>query len=152
MKTMEQKPEPEPLAAGYRPVTRPTWRWDSPPIPPGLHSAPNPQRWAPMGPPPPPRSHKVLMPVPYREPQHLNSKRWDSKQYECSHIKVQIKYCLNSSTKASFEEFLPSAEMALKHATLKNSANHLQTNTCSFYYTHSKPANLWLGTFGNVYW
>ncbi|XP_029301459.1 signal-induced proliferation-associated 1-like protein 3 isoform X1 [Cottoperca gobio] len=77
MKTMEQKPEPEPLAAGYRPSPRPTWRWDSPPIPPGLHSAPNPQRWAPMGPPPPPlpRSHKTLMPVPYREPQHLNSKR-----------------------------------------------------------------------------
>ncbi|XP_026154935.1 signal-induced proliferation-associated 1-like protein 3 [Mastacembelus armatus] len=77
MKTMEQKPEPEPLAAGYRPSPRPTWRWDSPPIPPGLHSAPNPQRWAPMGPPPPPlpRSQKALMPVPYREPQHLNSKR-----------------------------------------------------------------------------
>lgn len=77
MKTMEQKPEPEPLAAGYRPSPRPTWRWDSPPIPQGLHSAPNPQRWAPMGPPPLPlpRSHKALMPVPYREPQHLNSKR-----------------------------------------------------------------------------
>ncbi|XP_038550185.1 signal-induced proliferation-associated 1-like protein 3 isoform X2 [Micropterus salmoides] len=77
MKTMEQKSEPEPLAAGYRPSPRPTWRWDSPPIPPGLHSAPNPQRWAPMGPPPPPlpRSHKAMMPVPYREPQHLNSKR-----------------------------------------------------------------------------
>ncbi|XP_075956549.1 signal-induced proliferation-associated 1-like protein 3 isoform X2 [Anarhichas minor] len=77
MKTMEQKPEPEPLAAGYRPTPRPTWRWDSPPIPPGLHSVPNQQRWAPMGPPPPPlpRSHKTLMPVPYREPQHLNSKR-----------------------------------------------------------------------------
>uniref|UniRef100_A0A671W010 Signal induced proliferation associated 1 like 3 n=1 Tax=Sparus aurata TaxID=8175 RepID=A0A671W010_SPAAU len=77
MKTMEQKPEPEPLAVGYRPSPRPQWRWDSPPIPPGLHSAPIPQRWAPMGPPPPPlpRSHKALMPVPYREPQHLNSKR-----------------------------------------------------------------------------
>ncbi|XP_031717232.1 signal-induced proliferation-associated 1-like protein 3 isoform X2 [Anarrhichthys ocellatus] len=77
MKTMEQKPEPEPLAAGYRPSPRPMWRWDSPPIPPGLHSVPNQQRWAPMGPPPPPlpRSHKTLMPVPYREPQHLNSKR-----------------------------------------------------------------------------
>lgn len=76
MKTMEQKPEPEPLAAGYRPSPRPTWRWDSPPIPPGLHSAPNP-RWVPMGPPPPPlpRPHKTLVPVPYREPQHLNSKR-----------------------------------------------------------------------------
>ncbi|XP_058489745.1 signal-induced proliferation-associated 1-like protein 3 isoform X2 [Solea solea] len=77
MKTIEQKPEPEPLAAGYRPSPRPQWRWDSPPIPSGLQSAPNSQRWAPMGPPPPPlpRSHKTLMPVPYREPQHLNSKR-----------------------------------------------------------------------------
>ncbi|KAG7473109.1 rho GTPase-activating protein 42-like [Solea senegalensis] len=77
MKTIEQKSEPEPLAAGYRPSPRPTWRWDSPPIPSGLQSAPNSQRWAPMGPPPPPlpRSHKTLMPVPYREPQHLNSKR-----------------------------------------------------------------------------
>ncbi|XP_041850512.1 signal-induced proliferation-associated 1-like protein 3 [Melanotaenia boesemani] len=77
MKTMEQKPEPEPLAAGYRPSPRQTWRWENSPIPPGLHSAPNPQRWAPMGPPPPPlpRSHKALMPVPYREPQHLSSKR-----------------------------------------------------------------------------
>nr|XP_033486992.1 signal-induced proliferation-associated 1-like protein 3 isoform X2 [Epinephelus lanceolatus] len=73
MKTMEQKPEPEPLAAGYRPSPRPMWRWDSPPIPPGLHSAPNPQRWAPMGPPPHPlpRSYKNQMPAPYREPQHL---------------------------------------------------------------------------------
>ncbi|KAM9318088.1 signal-induced proliferation-associated 1-like protein 3 [Pholidichthys leucotaenia] len=77
MKTMEQKPEPEPLAAGYRPSPRQTWRWESSPIPPGLHSVPNPPRWVPMGPPPPPltRSHKALMPVPYREPQHLNSKR-----------------------------------------------------------------------------
>ncbi|KAF3692732.1 Signal-induced proliferation-associated 1-like protein 3 [Channa argus] len=77
MKTMEQKPETEPLAVGYRPSPRPTWRWDSPPVPPGLHSAPNPQRWTPMGPPPPPlpRSHKTLMPVPYRDPQHINSKR-----------------------------------------------------------------------------
>ncbi|KAM6933454.1 signal-induced proliferation-associated 1-like protein 3 isoform 2-T2 [Xenentodon cancila] len=77
MKTMEQKPEPEPLAAGYRPSPRQTWRWESSPIPPGLHSAPNPQRWAPVGPPPPPlpRTHKALLPVPYREPQHLSSKR-----------------------------------------------------------------------------
>ncbi|XP_029372557.1 signal-induced proliferation-associated 1-like protein 3 [Echeneis naucrates] len=77
MKTMEQKSEPEPLAAGYRPSPRPNWRWDSPPVPPGIHSTPNPQRWTPMGPPPPPlpRSHKALMPVPYREPQHLNPKR-----------------------------------------------------------------------------
>lgn len=76
MKTMEHKPEPEPLAATYRPSSRPTWRWDSPPILPGLHSAPNPQRWTPMGPPPPPlpRSHKTLVPVPYREPQHINKR------------------------------------------------------------------------------
>ncbi|XP_061829023.1 signal-induced proliferation-associated 1-like protein 3 [Nerophis lumbriciformis] len=79
MKTLEQKPEAEPLAAGYRPSPRSGWRWDSPPVPIGLHSTPNPQRWAPMGPPPPPpllRSHKTLMPVPYREPlQHFSSKR-----------------------------------------------------------------------------
>ncbi|XP_068601225.1 signal-induced proliferation-associated 1-like protein 3 [Brachionichthys hirsutus] len=76
MNTIEQKPEPEPLAAGYRPSSRPTWRWDSPPIPPGLHSAPNTQRWGPMGPPPPPlpRSHKAAIPVPYREPQHFSAK------------------------------------------------------------------------------
>lgn len=78
MKTIEQKSESEPLAVGYRPSPRPTWRWDSPPVPLGLHSVPNPQRWGPMGPPPPPapRSHKTIMPVPYRDPQHLNSKRW----------------------------------------------------------------------------
>ncbi|XP_019743213.1 signal-induced proliferation-associated 1-like protein 3 isoform X1 [Hippocampus comes] len=79
MKTMEQKPEAEPLAAGYRPSPRSGWRWDSPPVPQGLHGTPNPQRWAPMGPPPPPpllrSSHKTLMPIPYREPQHFNSKR-----------------------------------------------------------------------------
>ncbi|XP_040017507.2 signal-induced proliferation-associated 1-like protein 3 isoform X2 [Gasterosteus aculeatus] len=77
MKTMEQKPEPEPLAAGYRPSPRAACRWDSPVIPPGLHSVPNQQRWGPMGPPPPSlaRSHKTMIPVPYREPQHLNSKR-----------------------------------------------------------------------------
>ncbi|XP_024911026.1 signal-induced proliferation-associated 1-like protein 3 [Cynoglossus semilaevis] len=77
MKTIEQKSESEPLAVGYRPSPRPTWRWDSPPVPLGLHSVPNPQRWGPMGPPPPPapRSHKTIMPVPYRDPQHLNSKR-----------------------------------------------------------------------------
>lgn len=81
MKTMEQKPESEPVAAGYRPSPRPPdWRWDSPPGPPGLHSFPTPQRWTPMGPPPPqPRSHKAMvMPVPYREPQHLSNKRCDT--------------------------------------------------------------------------
>uniref|UniRef100_A0A3Q0S7L6 Signal induced proliferation associated 1 like 3 n=1 Tax=Amphilophus citrinellus TaxID=61819 RepID=A0A3Q0S7L6_AMPCI len=75
MKTIEQKAEPEPLAAGYRPSPRQTWRWESSPIPQGLHPS-NMQRWAPIGPPPPPlRLHKSLVPVPYREPQHLNSKR-----------------------------------------------------------------------------
>ncbi|XP_028320060.1 signal-induced proliferation-associated 1-like protein 3 isoform X2 [Gouania willdenowi] len=74
MKTMEQKPEPEPLAAGYRPSPRQTWRWESSSVPLGLNSNPNPQRWAPMGPPQPPlpRPHKS---IPYREPQHLNAKR-----------------------------------------------------------------------------
>ncbi|XP_049582507.1 signal-induced proliferation-associated 1-like protein 3 isoform X1 [Syngnathus scovelli] len=79
MKTMEQKPEAEPLAAGYRASPRSGWRWDSPPVPQGLLGTTNPQRWAPMGPPlaPPPlrSAHKALMPVPYREPQHFNSKR-----------------------------------------------------------------------------
>ncbi|KAM4743225.1 signal-induced proliferation-associated 1-like protein 3 isoform 2-T4 [Anableps anableps] len=77
MKTMEQKPESEPLAAGYRPSPRQTWRWESSPIPAGLLSAPNLQRWGPVGPQPLPlgRPHKPLMPVPYREPQHFSSKR-----------------------------------------------------------------------------
>ncbi|CAL8353648.1 unnamed protein product [Lota lota] len=80
MKTMEQKPEPEPLAVGYRPSPRPPgWRWDSPPLHStlGLHSTPpNPQRWAPMGPPPPPlpRVHKMVA-IPYRETQHSIAKR-----------------------------------------------------------------------------
>lgn len=78
MKTMEQKPEPEPLAVGYRPSLHQTWRWESSPISAGLLNAPNLPRWGPMGPLPPPlaRSHKPLIPVPYREPQHFNSKRY----------------------------------------------------------------------------
>ncbi|KAG7470857.1 hypothetical protein MATL_G00118270 [Megalops atlanticus] len=74
MKTVEQKAEPEPVAAGYRPPLRPpAWRWDSPP---GTHNAPPPQRWTPVGPPQPvSRTHKALVPIPYREPQHLSSKR-----------------------------------------------------------------------------
>uniref|UniRef100_A0AAV2J2Q7 Signal-induced proliferation-associated 1-like protein 3 n=1 Tax=Knipowitschia caucasica TaxID=637954 RepID=A0AAV2J2Q7_KNICA len=77
MKTMEHKPDPEPLAAGYRPPPRPMWQWDSAPIPTGFQSPPNPQRWTPMGPPPPPlpRQHKAMMPIPFREPQHSNPKR-----------------------------------------------------------------------------
>ncbi|KAL0972910.1 hypothetical protein UPYG_G00196320 [Umbra pygmaea] len=77
MKTMEQKPEPEPVAAGYRPSPRPpAWRWDSPTAPPGLQGAPTSQRWIPMGlQPPVPRSHKTMVPVPYREPQHITKSR-----------------------------------------------------------------------------
>ncbi|KAJ8368987.1 hypothetical protein SKAU_G00090150 [Synaphobranchus kaupii] len=73
MKTVEQKPEAEPLAAGYRPPLRPpTWRWDSPSA---THNAPPPQRWAPVGPPQPiSRTHKSLVPIPYREPQHLSKR------------------------------------------------------------------------------
>ncbi|KAJ8280766.1 hypothetical protein GJAV_G00058740 [Gymnothorax javanicus] len=70
MKTFEQKTEAEPLAAGYRPPLRPPgWRWESSP---GTHSAPPLQRWTPVGPPQPPgRPHKAMVPIPYREPQHL---------------------------------------------------------------------------------
>ncbi|XP_069043920.1 signal-induced proliferation-associated 1-like protein 3 [Lepisosteus oculatus] len=72
MKTMEQKPEPEPVPAGYRaPYRSPAWRWDSPPT----HSAPQGQRWASPGLQPLSRSQKVVVPVPYREPQHVPSKR-----------------------------------------------------------------------------
>ncbi|KAM6973031.1 signal-induced proliferation-associated 1-like protein 3 [Aplochiton taeniatus] len=73
MKTMEQKPEPEPMATGYhRPPSRPlAWRWDNPP------GGPTQPRWMPMGAPPPPlpRSHKTLVPIPYRETQHITAKR-----------------------------------------------------------------------------
>ncbi|MFT7803471.1 signal-induced proliferation-associated 1-like protein 3-like [Arapaima gigas] len=74
MKTIETKPEPEPIAAGYRPSHRaPAWRWDSPP---SALSAPPPQRWTPMGPPQSiSRTHKALAPIPYREPQHMPNKR-----------------------------------------------------------------------------
>ncbi|XP_050990728.1 signal-induced proliferation-associated 1-like protein 3 isoform X1 [Labeo rohita] len=72
MKMMEQKGEAEPVAAGYRGGQRtPVWRWDSPP---GTHSSA--QRWTPSGPPPvPSRTHKALVPIPYREPQHISAKR-----------------------------------------------------------------------------
>ncbi|XP_048836422.1 signal-induced proliferation-associated 1-like protein 3 isoform X1 [Brienomyrus brachyistius] len=74
MKTVEQKAEPEPVAAVYRPSHRtPAWRWDSPPA---THSAATPQRWTPVGPPQSlPRTHKVAVPIPYREVQHLPTKR-----------------------------------------------------------------------------
>ncbi|KTG43388.1 hypothetical protein cypCar_00005084 [Cyprinus carpio] len=72
MKMMEQKGEAEPVAAGYRAGQRtPVWRWDSPP---GTHSSA--QRWTPSGPPPvPSRTHKALVPIPFREPQHISAKR-----------------------------------------------------------------------------
>ncbi|XP_064158297.1 signal-induced proliferation-associated 1-like protein 3 isoform X2 [Anguilla rostrata] len=73
MKTVDQKSEAEPLAAGYRPPLRPpAWRWDSPPV---THNAPPAQRWAPVGPPQPSsRTHKGLVPIPYRESQHLSKR------------------------------------------------------------------------------
>ncbi|XP_034148474.1 signal-induced proliferation-associated 1-like protein 3 isoform X1 [Esox lucius] len=76
MKNLEQKTEPEPVGAGYRPSPRPpAWRWDSPPAPPGPQGAPTPQRWTPVGLQPPlPRSHKTMAPIPYREPQHLSKR------------------------------------------------------------------------------
>ncbi|XP_066560128.1 signal-induced proliferation-associated 1-like protein 3 isoform X2 [Amia ocellicauda] len=77
MKTVEQKPEPEPVPAGYRtPYRSPAWRWDNPPP----HSAPQSQRWASPGLQPLPRSQKVLVPIPYREPQHVPSKRYGTPQ------------------------------------------------------------------------
>ncbi|XP_052438492.1 signal-induced proliferation-associated 1-like protein 3 isoform X2 [Carassius gibelio] len=72
MKMMEQKGEAEPVAAGYRSGQRtPVWRWDSPP---GTHSSA--QRWTPSGAPPvPSRTPKALIPIPFREPQHISAKR-----------------------------------------------------------------------------
>ncbi|KAB5575103.1 hypothetical protein PHYPO_G00216970 [Pangasianodon hypophthalmus] len=71
MKTQEQKGDAEPMAASYRSSGRgPAWRWDSPP------TAPSAQRWTTVGPPSgPSRTHKGLVPVPYREPQHIPAKR-----------------------------------------------------------------------------
>ena len=73
MKTVEQKGDAEPMAAGYRPSQRaPAWRWDSPPT----HAAASAQRWTPVGPPQPPsRTPKAMVPIPYREPQHIPTKR-----------------------------------------------------------------------------
>lgn len=87
MKMMEQKGEAEPVAAGYRSGQRtPVWRWDSPPA---THSSA--QRWTPSGAPPavPSRTHKALVPVPYREPQHISAKRpvsYPENQYSVSPI------------------------------------------------------------------
>ncbi|KAI5098406.1 signal-induced proliferation-associated 1-like protein 3 isoform X1 [Silurus meridionalis] len=71
MKTQEQKGDAEPMAASYRSTQRgPAWRWDSPP------AAPSAQRWTPVGPPSASgRTHKGLVPVPYREPQLIPTKR-----------------------------------------------------------------------------
>uniref|UniRef100_A0A8C8I8Z1 Signal-induced proliferation-associated 1-like protein 3 n=1 Tax=Oncorhynchus tshawytscha TaxID=74940 RepID=A0A8C8I8Z1_ONCTS len=67
MKTMEQKPEPEPVAAGYRPSPRPPdWRWDSTAGPPGLHSAPTLSAgplWAPTTPTPLTQGHGHARPI-----------------------------------------------------------------------------------------
>ncbi|KAI7802752.1 signal-induced proliferation-associated 1-like protein 3 isoform X3 [Triplophysa rosa] len=87
MKMMEQKGEAEPVAAGYRSGQRtPVWRWDSPPA---THSTA--QRWTPSGAPPavPSRTHKALVPIPYREPQHISAKRpvsYPENQYSVSPI------------------------------------------------------------------
>ncbi|XP_031428831.1 signal-induced proliferation-associated 1-like protein 3 isoform X3 [Clupea harengus] len=72
MKTLEQRDEAEPLSTGYHPSLRqPAWRWDRP-----LGTSPLPQCWTPVGAVPLlGRPHKNMMPIPYREPQHLSSKR-----------------------------------------------------------------------------
>ncbi|XP_053356175.1 signal-induced proliferation-associated 1-like protein 3 isoform X3 [Clarias gariepinus] len=71
MRTQEHKGDVEPMAASYRSSQRgPAWRWDSPP------TAPSAQRWTPVGPPSgPSRTPKGLVPVPYRDPQHIPAKR-----------------------------------------------------------------------------
>ncbi|KAA0714866.1 Signal-induced proliferation-associated 1-like protein 3 [Triplophysa tibetana] len=87
MKMMEQKGEAEPVAAGYRSGQRtPVRRWDSPPA---THSSA--QRWTPSGAPPavPSRTHKGLVPIPYREPQLIPAKRpvsYPENQYSVSPI------------------------------------------------------------------
>ncbi|MGH0117883.1 UNVERIFIED_CONTAM: hypothetical protein FKN15_003914 [Acipenser sinensis] len=74
MKTMEQKPEPESVPAGYRVAYRsPAWQWSSP----SSQNALKPQRWASPGRPQQPmgRPQKPGAPIPYREPQPVQSKR-----------------------------------------------------------------------------
>ncbi|XP_058860492.1 signal-induced proliferation-associated 1-like protein 3 [Acipenser ruthenus] len=74
MKTMEQKPEPESVPAGYRVAYRsPAWQWSSP----SSQNALQPQRWASPGRPQQPmgRPQKPGAPIPYREPQPVQSKR-----------------------------------------------------------------------------
>lgn len=73
MKTQEPKVDSEPMTAGYRSMQRgPACRWDSPPV---THTASS-QRWTPVGPTAGPgRTHKGLVPVPYREAQHIPAKR-----------------------------------------------------------------------------
>ncbi|XP_076138700.1 signal-induced proliferation-associated 1-like protein 3 isoform X1 [Alosa pseudoharengus] len=79
MKTLEQRGEVEPLAAGYPATLRqPVWRWDRPP---GTSPLPvldsRSHSWTPVVAPMPlpGRLHKAMMPIPYREPQHPSSKR-----------------------------------------------------------------------------
>ncbi|MBN3277709.1 SI1L3 protein, partial [Polyodon spathula] len=74
MKTMEQKSEPESVPAGYRVAYRsPAWQWSSP----SSQNALQPQRWASPGRPQQPmgRPQKPGAPIPYREPQPVQSKR-----------------------------------------------------------------------------
>ncbi|KAL2096677.1 hypothetical protein ACEWY4_008825 [Coilia grayii] len=72
MKTLEHRGEAEPLSAGYpSSLRKQPWRWERPP-----GTSPLPQCWTPVGPMPiPGRPHKAMVPIPYREPQHLSSKR-----------------------------------------------------------------------------
>ncbi|XP_035381227.1 signal-induced proliferation-associated 1-like protein 3 [Electrophorus electricus] len=88
MKTLETAVEAEPVAASYRSSQRtPAWRWDSPPT---AHSGPSTQRWTPPGPTPAHgRTHKPLVPIAYREPQHVPAKRpvsYPENQYSVSPV------------------------------------------------------------------
>ncbi|MGH0131502.1 UNVERIFIED_CONTAM: hypothetical protein FKN15_051542 [Acipenser sinensis] len=81
MKSMEQKPEPESVPAGYRVAYRsPAWQWSNP----SSQNALQPQRWASPGRPQQPmgRPQKPGAPIPYREPQPVQSKRGFSEEYE----------------------------------------------------------------------
>lgn len=74
MKTLEQRGEVEPLGAApyHSSLRQPAWRWERP-----LGTSPLPHSWTPVGPMPlPGRAHKALMPIPYREPQNISSRRY----------------------------------------------------------------------------
>ncbi|XP_076846427.1 signal-induced proliferation-associated 1-like protein 3 isoform X2 [Brachyhypopomus gauderio] len=83
MKTLETAGEAEPVAAIYRSSQRsPAWRWDSPPT---AHGNASSQRWTPPG----GRTHKALVPVVYREPQLIPTKRpvsYPENQYSVSPV------------------------------------------------------------------